>query len=433
MNNIQQQIFLIPLSQLNQDIRDFTHILYAPLQDVIALLNAEESTQMQSFLDNTTMPTDSELRTLVENIEVVDVMALKKHKHPSIMNTTRMSLLPNLKCNFACSYCYSAEGRDKTVLSWDKAKIALDYFISSDRIPPQHLSLFISGGGEPLLTWDLTKQCITYAHERAQKEGFTIHISIVTNGSLLDNEKITFLREKQCSICISFEVLKELQESQRKNYNLVDEHILLLQNSGVRTMLNSTITPMSVSLMPQMMQRVIERYPFIAQYTMEPVTSVDLFANATELRTFYDSFFQNYQLCKQIAREANINLRFTFDDALSDITIRHCPGKFAITPQGTISVCHLVSSPKEERYTDCIYGEITDQGTVVINQQKFDELYARNVFAYADCAQCFAKFICGGECLTRRSTYPKDFMEEVCRFNRKCILQLLRDNIAFDI
>ena len=154
---------------------------------------------------------------------------------------------------------------------------------------------------------------------------------------------------------------------------------------------------------------------------MEPVTSVGLFESAARLRSFYDDFFREYVLCSAMARREGIPLRFTFDDETRGVTPRHCPGKFCLTPTGKISVCHLVSSPREGRFSDCVYGEVTDDGQVRIGDGRFGRFYDRNVCSYTHCRDCFAKWDCGGECMTRRDTYPADYLDEVCRFNRRFV------------
>ena len=123
---------------------------------------------------------------------------------------------------------------------------------------------------------------------------------------------------------------------------------------------------------------------------------------------------------KEIADKNGVPLRFTFDDDFRDVTVRHCPGKFCITPQGEISVCHLVSSPKETRYKDCVYGVVEESG-VKIDKEHFNRLYSVNLFSYERCNDCFAKYCCGGECMTRNAIYPADYMEKVCDFNRRFV------------
>ena len=318
-------------------------------------------------------------------------------------------------------------------MSWEKMRSALDFFIDENRIAPQPLSIFISGGGEPLLSWDTVSKAITYARTRSEEKGFPLQISIITNGSLLTEEIAEFAAASNCSVCVSFEVLPQLQESQRKYFQAVSKNIEMLGRKKVRTLLNSTITPLSADRMQEMVLEVIRRYPFVDQYTMEPVTGVSLFQSRDELREFYDAFFEGYIASKQIADSHGINLRFTFDDALRGTSVRHCPGKFCLTPQGDITICHLASSPKEMRYADCVYGRIEEDGGLFIDTDKFSRLYGKNVFAYNRCRDCFAKWSCGGECMTRNDTYPPDYMEEVCSFNRRFVKHLLIERVRKNV
>ena len=424
-----KEIFAIPVgNKLNLTDNNAVSILYAPLCDQIVLIGKEDEGEIRRYIE-TGEAIDEDLKELADEMLATPACTMQI---PDIAKTTKMSLLPNAACNFACSYCYSAKGRSSTVLPWEKAKTALDYFINPERIEERHLSLFISGGGEPLISWDTTRRCIEYATSRSKESGFTIRISVVTNGSLITREMADFLLQHDCSVCISFEVLKELQDRQRKNFEVVDKNIRLLGELGLRVMLNSTITPTSVAYMQEMVSTVADRYPFIVQYTMEPVTSAELFPTVQELGCFYDDFYHNYIQAKQTAKDKHVPLRFTFDNALRDVVIRHCPGKFCITPQGTISVCHLVSSPKEERYKECIYGKIED-GVLEIDKNRFEQLYSMNLFSYDRCHDCFAKFSCGGECLTRNTTYPAIYMQEVCNFNRRFVLHQLLEKIEENI
>lgn len=407
------EIFLEPAgTELGLSDNEQVYILYSPLTEDLMLIPKEELPQLPDLLTDMIpekMPSQNDLGKLNE--------------------ITKLSILPNLTCNFNCSYCYSAKGRSKTEISWEKLQTVLDYFIDENRIKPQHISIFISGGGEPLMSWNTVDKTLRYARERAETKGFRLSMSIVTNGSLITEDIAEEIKRLDCSVCISYEILADLQNLQRKHYDNVKENILMLKRLGVRTMLNSTITPVSVLRMKEMLEEVIATYPFVAQYTMEPVTDTGMFASADELRAFYDNFFFGYIECKKLAEESGINLRFTFDDSLRGITIRHCPGKFALTPQGTISICHLTSSPKEARYERCIYGKV-ENGKLLLDEEKFEKLRAINVFSYERCRDCFAKWSCGGECLARNETYPENYMQEVCRFNRKFIKHLLLEEIG---
>lgn len=174
---------------------------------------------------------------------------------------------------------------------------------------------------------------------------------------------------------MSFDVLPDVQNANRGHYEVVDRNIRALLDAGIRTMVNSTIIPSSVERIEEMVGTVADRYPGLAQYTVEPATGTDLFGTPEAMRRYYDAFLSNYFKAKDISLRRGVPLRFTFDDSLRGVTARHCPGKFALTPSGRISVCHLVSSPAEPRFGECVYGRVAD-GEVRIDRRRFDELYS---------------------------------------------------------
>lgn len=421
------EIFDIPIGDcVGLPVEDVS-ILYSPLQDEIIVASAEDVRCIKSYLEQD-CPIDEETKDLIDNMTVSTVP--KSCSVPNILSFTKLSLLPNYICNFACSYCYSSTGRSNQEIDWAKVQSVLDYFIDDKRISLQPLSLFISGGGEPLASWGrITQRSVEYARLRAEEKGFSLSISIITNGSLLTKNIASVLADYDCSVCVSFEVLDELQNKQRGGYDKVHKNIQLLGQMGIPVLLNSTITPLSVIRMEEMITTVADYYPFVRQYTMEPVTGKECFSSREALREFYDQFYKGYLAAKKVARERGIRLHFTFDDALSDTTVRHCPGKFTLTPQGTFSVCHLASSPQEERYDKCIYGEVAEDGKIWIDKQRFEQLFHINLFSYEMCEDCFARWSCGGECMMRRDTYPSEYMEEVCRFNKRFIRHLLVERL----
>lgn len=420
------ELFAIDCSEQFALEKHSLFLLYSPMKEELALIDNDTLNWLLRYSETKDPSCPDEIKDLFYSFHYPQVTKIPVR---DVKLSERLSIIPNLTCNFACSYCYSASGRSGTVLEWGKAKTALDFFIDSQRINNQYLSLFITGGGEPLVTWPQTKRIIEYARKKSIEQGLDLNISMITNGSLITSDIADVIRENDCIVGVSFEVLEDLQNHQRKMWAEVSQNIRLLHEHGVTVKINSTITPSSVSRMEEMLQTVIRDFPFAAEYTMEPVTSVDLFGSASLMGKFYNNYFNSYIKCAKLAKENQLNLRFTFDDAMRGITPRHCPGKFCITPTGKISVCHLVSSPKEKRFCDCVYGEVTNDG-VFIDSEKFKTLYNINVTAYDRCRDCFAKWDCGGECMTRNAIYPDAYLNEVCKFNRKFICHALLEKVA---
>lgn len=398
-------------------------IVYAPLAGELCLV---DKTSADALMNTDPQAYSLEAKELIASLSA-PLPSLERN--PPIERTTKLSLIPNNICNLRCSYCYSAAGRNNSVIADAALEAGLRWFVDKERTHGAPLSIFITGGGEPLATWPVTSKALSLARELADSQSISLHIALITNGTLLSPDKISLLKDMGCAVGVSFDVLTDIQNANRGHYEVVDRNIRALLDAGIRTMVNSTIIPSSVERIEEMVGTVADRYYGLAQYTVEPATGTDLFGTPEAMRRFYDAFLTNYLKAKDIARRRGVPLRFTFDDALRGITVRHCPGKFALTASGRISVCHLVSSPAEPRFDQCVYGRVAD-GKVDIDRRRFDELYSRNVGAYPECTDCVAKWSCGGECFTRRSTYAPEFMAEVCRFNRAVVERLIKEEIS---
>ena len=110
---------------------------------------------------------------------------------------------------------------------------------------------------------------------------------------------------------------------------------------------------------------------------------------------------------------------------------RTCEGKIVLTPMGTISSCARISSPQEKLYDDYIYGMIEDGKGLVFNYEKFKNIMAtNNIYTQPMCANCFAKWNCGGGCRLFHDSFSPDFEEVRCRFVRKGLKQQMFDVLA---
>lgn len=102
-----------------------------------------------------------------------------------------------LSCNYACSYCNQAfQIADATVSKLADVEhflTELDGWIAG---APETIELW---GGEPFLYWAKIKRLIPALAERFPAAAF----SIITNGSLLDREKLDFIAAHDIAITIS--------------------------------------------------------------------------------------------------------------------------------------------------------------------------------------------------------------------------------------
>ena len=177
-------------------------LLYAPLAGSAAIISEDEVSRLEDSAAKGDQ--DEDLATLSQrDADILEIAG------PDTVS--ELSVLINQRCNFSCSYCYSAKGRSNTTLQYDVLDKALEYFIDPQRLKERHLSLSFIGGGEPLLSWPLVKHGIEYADFLASRYGFSLFMTITTNGSIMNDSIMDVLSQYGVLPNISFDILEEAQ------------------------------------------------------------------------------------------------------------------------------------------------------------------------------------------------------------------------------
>ncbi len=114
------------------------------------------------------------------------------------------------KCNFSCKYCQTKEEKG-SAMSVKTATGVLDFLVKSNK-PVKTLEF---QGGEPLLCWDALKWFVVNAEKAKSKFKQDIRLSLVSNLSLLDKEKLNFLIKHGVNICTSLDGPQRLHDKQR--------------------------------------------------------------------------------------------------------------------------------------------------------------------------------------------------------------------------
>lgn len=416
--------FAIPLEHKQEEfLEDTSWLLYAPLADAVCLAADEDINTLQQVFDKKLMPSD-DIKELMEQLKPDGEEPEALIKAPE--QYVKMSILPTYQCNLACKYCYSTTGRATEKIEPEKLMTAIDFFLTPGEGKGKKRSLFVSGGGEPLLAWQVLEKCLGNAFDIAKQRKLNLEIHFITNGSVMNQGIINFLkRHPTCTICVSFEILEEVQNEVRGKYKEVCASIDYLIANGILPLINSTITPRSVNSLHLMVEELSNRFPQIHTLTTEPVTDASMFASAMELKEFYQTFDRCFNEATKVAVNKGMRLTCSMQGISEKRVNRYCPGKLCLTPMSTFTVCHCTSSPREERYEDCNYGEVNATGSITFDRSKFTSLIARNASSNPRCNDCFARFNCGGGCMTRSHQYPESYLDVVCNHTRQWLLKEL--------
>ena len=127
-----------------------------------------------------------------------------------------MTLQITQQCNFRCSYCpYTIGTSDRhhsnKKMDIQTAKRGVDFLLRhSGNVKTPIIGFY---GGEPFLEFEMMKEIIKYAREKAG--GKFVGFTVTTNGSLLTEDKVKFLEEYSVIVMISLDGPKEVHDKNR--------------------------------------------------------------------------------------------------------------------------------------------------------------------------------------------------------------------------
>lgn len=411
-----KEIFALRLDGLLPKYHSDEYVLtYAPLADCGLILKNDDWEKVRKSIDENIKP-DNELMEVVAGLKDEDMDKLNNSSIRSIDDFQNLSILPNNKCNFSCSFCYSAKGRAKDELTFVQAKIAIDRFIRETS--PQKLSLSILGGGEPLISWPLVKEIIEYTEVRAEKYGKNVDISITTNASLITDEIIEYFKTHRIITVVSYEIIEEIQNLHRGHYQLVKQKINRMFELGYTPQFNTVITPENVHRIPEIVDTAHSEFPSLKYLCTDPVISQDIFPSVDELRSFHDTFIDSFFKAQELGLSLGLKVDCTANLSMECTLDRYCPGEMGVTAKGLITSCPCVSSENEEGFDSYVYGKIGDLG-LEIDNARFEKIVGKNLYSNHKCKNCAMKYNCGGGCMHKNNIFPSDFIAETCRFTRE--------------
>ncbi len=121
-------------------------------------------------------------------------------------------------CNLGCRYCYYGDAGHaasaKAKMSRKVAFRAVDFLMENSVDLKEVVIVFF--GGEPLLNLDLIRLIVDYARKKATEKEIRIDFAITTNGTLLNDKVIGFLRENNIGVTISIDGFEKVHDRFRR-------------------------------------------------------------------------------------------------------------------------------------------------------------------------------------------------------------------------
>lgn len=154
------------------------------------------------------------------------------------------------KCNLRCKYCYFRDKRARS-LTFHTVEKFLHCF---DFNKPKCFEL---SGGEPLLLWPLVKRIISYLKANFRQ----LDLGIQTNGLLLDDEKLSFIKRNKVMLEIGLDGSFQSTAAYRKG---IDKTGFLSLIKNIKKSLKKQIDlSCTMTVHPQEASKIRENFKFI--------------------------------------------------------------------------------------------------------------------------------------------------------------------------
>ncbi len=197
------------------------------------------------------------VETFREDDEARDAIAMEIIDRKSV---SILYLVLTKACTFRCRQCFQYERhredfpdlRPNLSMSEEIAYLGIDTFVrhireSDDDGSDRQIYFY---GGEPLLNWDIFKKSICYV-EGLQRKGDLpdLSLSVITNGSLINEEKAKFLADHGIAVGLSIDGPREKNDVYRMysdgsgTFDDIMNALETLRRYDVDVMLSITVNP----------------------------------------------------------------------------------------------------------------------------------------------------------------------------------------------
>ena len=310
-------------------------------------------------------------------------------------------------CNLNCSYCFASQGKyhgERAIMSFEVGKRALDFLVENSGT--RHNLEVDFFGGEPLMNFQVVKDLVAYARSIEKEKNKYFRFTLTTNGVLVDDDVIEWANRECSNVVLSLDGRKEIHDRYRVDFagngsweKIVPKFQKFVEARGNKDYyMRGTFTHANPDFLKDIQQMLDLGF---TELSMEPVVCAsDDSAALTEedLSIVMDQYEQLAQLMIQHDQEGK---PFTFYHYMIDLTGGPCIYKrisgcgsgteyMAVTPWGDLYPCHQFVG--EERFK---LGNIWDG---VTNKEIQNEFASCNVYAHAECRDCWARLYCSGGC-----------------------------------
>jgi uncharacterized protein len=357
------------------------------------------------------------------NTQVLAAPLIPAAPAPPVVQPSGILLMVTQTCNLACAYCYASGGSygsETKFMSTQIAQAAIDLLLY--RAPSRNRVAVTFFGGEPLLNFSLIKSVVSYCEARSATTGKHFNYSMTTNGTILTEDMLSFLRDKKFGLMVSFDGMV-YQDRHRRFANgrgsqaVVTRNLERLRAAGVPVQMRATVVRDTANRKSiEDLVQIGKKYG-CARVVTSPVDLSKL-AEGETVRTALDLTERDTSALHAAYRDATAN---NLEAARGDCSERlifdpHSPMMKALAQGSAVGLgrcgaCYAMAAVSTEGKIYPCHRFVGMDGYAIgdveggVQEERVDEFFRRSAAAYEEkCSACWARLICGGICYYRTAS-----------------------------
>lgn len=333
------------------------------------------------------------------------ILSIQPIEMPGRPNFNHLVIMLAGGCNMGCTYCFEKNVpiyQNPNLMTRDRADEVVDWFCRHQEGEWAHVQLY---GGEALLNWPILQYVVERLEHWAAENGKRLTKYLITNGTLLNLERIAYLKAHHVEVQVSvdgdaethdhFRVLK----SGKPTLDRIKPHIEELARQGADYNLRAVMT----------------------RRNLDPVAVIEALRSLGTDEVSFEVVATDYepaQLSDQDWATFNVNYRKYVNGELSEWS--HLPHEMQSTilnicqhrtifygcgagvsevtvgPDGSIYECQRIYRKPYSHVSE-------DKSPVELDSKLLTMVDNRPV-----CKDCWARYLCGGGCMHQSHTNNTD-------------------------
>ena len=318
-------------------------------------------------------------------------------------------------CNLICSYCFIHDKGAHERMSFATAKNAVDLLLERASYPIVNITFI---GGEPLLEFDLIKRITPYALGAATKRNIMITWAITTNGTLINEEILSFFAQNKINLLLSLDGGQKNHDRYRKTksgagtWNQIVNMIPLIKTYQPWLGVRMTVSAESIDDMREDFNQIAALG--INQFIIAPAQGATCW-NKEQIERYglnLVKILQDYHELKRRGYQIFIEEFEKNEYEYRNWGCRAGSSSLAVAPNGDVSPCSKMLGLTDEK-GKYIIGNVNTGIDFTLLQPFREPLYKQPRF----CRQCTRK--CSGGCYAVNFEQTGDHFtasEENCLF-----------------